>query len=302
MENLLKRLERPTKKIDAVIDTDAYNEIDDQFAICYMLKSVDKINTVAIYAAPFSNERADTPKEGVEKSYDEILKLLDLMDMQNMKENVYMGSQTYLPDEKTPVISDAAKHLVSLAQNYSADNPLYVVAIGAITNIASAILINPEIINNIVVIWLGGHSLTWGNSNEFNMMQDVAGARILFGCKVPLVMYPCNGVVSEFRLSEPELTYWLKGKNKVCDYLVENTITEANTYAKGKPWSRVIWDVTAVSWLTGDKFSEERIVHSPIPEYDHRYAFSEDRHFIKYVYSINRDALVEDLFDKLIAE
>ena len=34
-----KNLTVPSGKIDVVIDTDAYNEIDDQYAICYMLKS-----------------------------------------------------------------------------------------------------------------------------------------------------------------------------------------------------------------------------------------------------------------------
>ena len=38
---------------------------------------------------------------------------------------------------------------------------------------------------------------------------------------------------------------------------------------------------------------------SPIMEYDHHYAKDKRRHFIRYVYSINRDRLMKDLFDKL---
>ena len=53
-EQYLKNLEVPKGRIDAVLDTDTYNEIDDQFAIGYMLRSEDKINLKAIYAAPFS--------------------------------------------------------------------------------------------------------------------------------------------------------------------------------------------------------------------------------------------------------
>ena len=299
---LMKKLERPSKRVDAVLDTDAYNEIDDQFAIAYMLKNQEKINTLAIYAAPFTNEKSEGPKDGMEKSYYEILKLLDLLDHKAMKNKVYKGSESYLADENTPVYSDAANHLVELALNYSKDDPLYVVAIGAITNVASAILINPEIINNIVVIWLGGHCITWGNSKEFNMAQDIAAARIVFGCMVPLIMFPCGGVVSSFTISEAELLYWLKGKNAICDYLVENTINEANKYAEGKPWTRVIWDVAAVAWLISGEFFYERFEHSPIPEYDNHYAFDKNRHFIKYIYHICRDALVSDLFNSLLSE
>ena len=51
-EQRIKNLSVPSDKIDVVLDTDAYNEIDDQFAIAYMLKSKEKLNTKAIYAAP----------------------------------------------------------------------------------------------------------------------------------------------------------------------------------------------------------------------------------------------------------
>ena len=43
-------------KVDVVIDTDTYNEIDDQFAVSYLLRSKDRLNTVALYAAPFFND------------------------------------------------------------------------------------------------------------------------------------------------------------------------------------------------------------------------------------------------------
>ena len=80
--------------------------------------------------------------------------------------------------------------------------------------------------------------------------------------------------------------------------MCENTIKEAESYAAGKPWTRIIWDVTAVAWLLNEdsKFMQDRLIPSPIPEYDRHYAYDENRHFIKYVYSINRDALFEDLF------
>ncbi|MCL2815491.1 MAG: nucleoside hydrolase [Oscillospiraceae bacterium] len=297
---LIKNLERPKSKIDVILDTDAYNEIDDQFAIAYMFANKDKLNIKALYAAPFHNSRSTGPKDGMEKSYDEIKKVIALIEDTDAIE-VYKGSERYLSDEKTPVISPAAEHLAKLAQNYSASAPLYVVAIGAITNIASAILINPKITDNIVVVWLGGNAHHWHDTKEFNLYQDVAAARIIFGCGVPFVQLPCMGVVSSFTISEAELEKWLLGKNKICDYLARNTIEEASSYAGGKPWTRIIWDVTAVAWLVDGRFFCERLERSPIPEYDGYYAYDGQRHFMKYIYHINRDALAEDLFNKLLA-
>ena len=55
IEQRLRLLNPPTGKFDMVLDTDAYNEIDDQFAISYMIKSKEKIHVKAICAAPFYN-------------------------------------------------------------------------------------------------------------------------------------------------------------------------------------------------------------------------------------------------------
>jgi len=299
---LIKKLERPKTKSDVVLDTDAYNEIDDQFAIAYMMANKQKLNVKAIYAAPFHNDKSSGPKDGMEKSYDEIKKVLSMIDGAD-KTEVYKGSEQFLKDEKTPVISPAAEHLVKLAEQYNSDKPLYVVAIGAITNIASAILINPKIIDNIIIVWLGGNALHWNDTKEFNLYQDVASARIIFGCGAPVVQMPCMGVVSGFTLSEADLENWLLNKNKISDYLARNTISEASSYAKGKPWTRVIWDVTAVAWLVDmeGRFFGERLEKSPLPEYDGHYAYDGSRHFIKYIYHVNRDALAEDLFHKLVS-
>ncbi len=296
---LIKRLQRPKGPVDVVLDTDTFNEIDDQFALAYLIKSADKLKLKAIYAAPFKNAKADNPKLGMEKSYNEIFNVLNLMGEEDLKKLVFKGSESFLPDEKTPVISPAAKDLVERSKSYTTENPLYVIAIGAITNVASAILMSPDIIDRIVLIWLGGHALDWPHNKEFNLHQDVASARIVFGCGVPLVQLPCMGVVSAFRLSGPEMEYHLRGKNMLCDYLIDVTEKEALEYGGNDAWTRAIWDVTAVGWLLDPEFMNDRLEPSPIPEYDHHYAFNKTRHFIKYVYHIERDRLALDLFKKL---
>ena len=49
-EFLLQRLQFPTKKVRMVLDTDTYNEIDDQFALVYAALP-EKLNVEAVYAA-----------------------------------------------------------------------------------------------------------------------------------------------------------------------------------------------------------------------------------------------------------
>ncbi len=297
---LIENLEVPKGRVDAVIDTDAYNEVDDQFALTYMIKSRDKINIKAIYAAPFYNENSSSPKDGMEKSYEEIKRVIGYIGECELNEIVYKGATQYLPDENTAINCRAVDNLIELARQHTVENPLYVIEIAAITNIASALIKAPDIAENIVIVWLGGHALHIGDTFEFNMYQDIAAARVVFNSDAPVIQIPCKGVVTHFSVSKPEFEFWLKGKNELCDFLV-NRVFEAQQKFEGKPWTRVIWDVTAVAWLLNEneRYMKSEIIQAPIPEYDFKYAIGSDRKLIRYVNYINRDALFEDLINKL---
>ena len=298
MNNIFKL---PAGRADVVLDTDTYNEIDDQFAIAYLLKSGDKLNTVAIYAAPFTNEKSTGPADGMEKSYHEILKVIGLCGRDDLADRVFRGSSAYLPDEDTPVDSPAARDLAARAMNYTREDPLWVVAIGAITNVASAVLLNPEIADRMVVVFLGGHARWARDTVEFNMNQDIAAARVIFR-RANLVQLPCVGVVNEFRVSEPELKEWLYDKNPLADYLSRNTVQEAVKTAEGRCWTRVIWDVCAIAWMLdgGQKrfMSCDRL---PVlmPGYDGFYEKEPIPREQIYVHHIYRDRIMTDLVDKL---
>lgn len=299
LQSLLQRLQPPKGEVDVVLDTDTTNEIDDQFALAYLLASREKARLQAVYAAPFHNEKSSGPEDGMEKSYQEIMRLLELSRCLEYKERVYKGSRRYLPGETTPVISPAAEDLAARTMGYSSGAPLYVVAIGALTNVASAILLRPEIVDRIVIVWLGGNAFEWPDNREFNALQDVAAARVVFNSGAAVVQLPCMGVVSSFRTTGPELEYHLRGKNPLCDYLVSIVEQAAAESGAGICWSRPIWDVTAVAWVMGERFVRDRLEPSPILQYDHHYSFDKCRHPIRYVYAIERDQLFEDLFKKL---
>jgi len=306
-EGLLKRLGKPSGKVDVVLDTDAFNECDDQYAIAYWLQSGVQLNVKAIYAAPFDKPTIAGPGEGMELSHREILNILDLMDIREMEQIVFRGSERFLPSETEPVFSDAAMDLAQRAMGYTEEQPLYVIALGAATDVASALLIEPKIRDRIVVIWLGGCAHHWPDNREFNLYQDIAAGRILFGCGVALVQVPGPGVVSAFTTSGPELDHWLGNKNKLCDYLLQHTKDHVRkvggkvvrTTTIDKTWSRPIWDVVPIAWLMDDEFVEDYLEHSPVPEYNDTYSFDKRRHMIRYVYNVHRDKLFTDLFEKI---
>lgn len=298
-----KNLKVPQGPVDVVLDTDTYNEIDDQFALAYLLRSDDFLHIKGLYAAPFYNEKSSSPEDGMLKSEQEIHKVLSLAGREDLAGLVQKGSRTYLADEHTPVESDAAMELIRLSRNYDETHPLYVAAIGAITNVASALLMDPSLCERIVVVWLGGNSREFQDTREFNMDQDIAASRVVFANPVPLVQLPCRGVVSQFTVSRWDLEHFLKGRGPLPDYLADNTIRQASSYAAGRPWTRVIWDVTTIGWLLNqnNQFMLSRTVKAMLPGYDrvyHPFAQAKD---MTYVYDIHRDALMEDLFSKVVS-
>ena len=282
--------------VKAILDTDTYNEIDDQFALVQMLFSKKRINVLSINAAPFSmNNRSNDPQRGMELSYDEIFRLLDKI---NLKKNnfVFKGSTKYVGFDKKPIDSPAADNIIENALMCSESDPLYVVAIGAITNVASAILKEPEIINKIVVVWLGGNALYWPENNEFNLKQDIGGAQVLFDSGVSLVLVPCKGVTSHLISTVPEIEKYIEPHGEVGKFLAMR-FKEYNNNHKG--WSKEIWDMAAISWVLNEEWTPTNIAPSPILLDDKTWTFDENRHPIKIVYDIKRDLILQDFIEKL---
>ena len=295
-QKLIERLKYPAGKVRMVLDTDTFNEIDDQFAVVYALQSKEKMQIEAFYAAPFHNELSTGPKDGMEKSYNELCKILNVMGKEG-EYPVYRGSESYLPNAHTPVESEAARNLVERAMASSDDDPLYVVAIGAITNVASAILMEPAIIEKIVVVWLGGHAFHWPHTKEFNLFQDLHASRIILDSGVPLVLIPCMGVASHLQTTLSEIRDYVKDKGKIGEYLYE---TYKNCHDDHFGYSRVIWDISTIGYLNNESWLPNSLVHSPVLSEDYRWSFDSSRHFIRYVHYVYRDKIFQDLFRKLV--
>lgn len=340
-EERKKLLAPPRGKVKMVMDTDTYNEVDDQFALSYALLSPEKLEVEAVYAAPFSSEFFDKQlkqksekvtvpmtsdlKEGLELSYQEILKIFDMLG-KSPEGKVFRGSGSYMEKKNRPVESDAAKDLVRRAME--SDTVLYVVAIGEITNIASAILMEPEIIKKIVIVWMSGQPMYWPHALEFNMGQDVPASQVIFDSKVPLVLIPCMTVASHLTTTAAELTEKLKGRSKIGTYLSDIVISqlspkaadnmlslfrhtylqELDDYAEYElddaPFhkmapSRIIWDISAVGYMVNPRWCPSALIPAPYLTDDVRWKQDKNRHLIRVCRFVYRDGIFGDMFEKL---
>jgi len=307
----VERLTPPTDKKRIVIDTDTYNEIDDQFAIVHALLSPDQMSVEALYAAPFFNLRSESPGDGMEKSYDEIIRLLERLDI-SPTNILFKGSNGFLSDLDKPFRSDAALDLVERAMA-SEGEPLYVVAIGALTNIASALLIEPRIIEKVVVIWLGGHALHWPHTVEFNLSGDVLAARLVLDSGVPLMLIPCVGVTTHLSTTVWEIEQYVEGRGAIGNFLAETFKGYSDNHFG---WSKVLWDIVTIAYLIDAQWVPSNLVTSPMitqhkdivvrsdtktawREHPLTWSFDNNRHLIRCAYYVHRDPILRDLFSKL---
>ena len=295
----LKSLKAPEKIVSAILDTDTYNEIDDQFALVYMLLATDRVRMRGITAAPFFNNRSKSPGDGMEKSYREICNLLKLMQCENICP-VKLGSNRFMENCNSPVMSPAADFIVEQACEHGRrGETLYIVAIGAITNVASAIVINPEIIHNITVVWLGGHPYYWPQQDEFNLRQDVGAVQVVFDSGVPLVHVPCKNVAEQVRSCPAELEKYAKDRGAIGDYLYESFCAfRKDNFAMTKE----IWDMAAAAWLINPECMASEIISAPSLNDKREWDLSDrSRHSIRIISDIRRDTIFKDFFLRLDA-
>lgn len=275
-----------------VLDTDTWNEIDDQFALVHTLLAPDLVQLEAVYAAPFANTRAATPAEGMHKSEAEIHRVLGVFPDQKVP--VFAGSERWLTEAEGPVPSPAADDLIERSR--TGDAPLYVVAIGAPTNVASALLADPTLAGRIVVVWLGGHALNWGDTAEFNLKQDPDASRVLLDSGVPLVLVPCLGVTDHMITTKAEIDRYVRPQGDAGALL-------AGLYDDYVPdelgQSKVIWDMAATAWVLHSDWLDTEFITSPLLTPDLTWSRNPRRHLIRSTTQVHRDQIFGDLFRRL---
>lgn len=283
--------------VPMILDTDTYNEIDDQFALIYALLAPEKINFRAITAAPFFNDRSSSAEDGMEKSFEEIERILKLTGFHG-EVPAFRGSRAFMRDRKTPVKSEAAEAIITEARAAGErGEKLFISAIACLTNVASALLIAPEIAQHVVIVWLGGHAYGAGHNGEFNLAGDVAATQAVFDSGAPMVRYPCTGVVDALTTTIPELAGHLRGCGVVGDYLAE--IFSDYVTSHGETSGKVIWDISAISFFIIPDAATWEIGPMPNVEDDRRWIYPATGRKIRTATGIDRDRVFREIFDRI---
>jgi inosine-uridine nucleoside N-ribohydrolase len=260
------------------------------------------LNHVGIGSDP-QQLRYVNPDEGMELSYQEILKVYDLLG-ENAAGKVFRGSPGYLTSLDAPIRSDSTEFIIerALAQD---DRPLYIAAIGCLTNVASALLIAPEIASRIVVLWTSTYPsfVNLSHLPSLNLMQDPLASQLIYDCGVPLVFLPGYYVGEQLKLSLADMEQYVRGKGKMGDYLyhlyTHNPIHPLFGIADHYARTWVIWDLIDIAWLLQPEWVPSQLVRAPRLTDDLYWAAERNPHLMREAIGIDRDAIFRDLFRKL---
>lgn len=244
------------------------------------------------------------PPEGMELSYKEILTIYDKLGMSS-DGKVFRGATRYMAHAEDIVDSEAVDTIIDLAK--SGEAPLYIAAMGCVTNIAAALLRAPEIIDRIVVVWTSAYpsSAPHCNRPSLNLVQDIHASRLIFDSGVPHIYLPGYHVGAQLKISRPEMETFVKGQGAIGDYLhhlyTHNPLHDmfAITNREQRTW--VIWDIINIAWLINPDWVPTHLTKSPILDDDLYWQHDTGRHLMREAHDVQRDEIFLDFYAKLAA-
>ena len=289
------------KKVRVIVHTDCKNEADDQYAVAHHLMT-PRFDVKGLVAGHFWKNPQQYGELGTaQASYDEIIKVMDLMGLKDQYP-VKLGAPRGLEDEKTPIDSEGARLIIEEAMKDD-KRPLYIACQGAVTDVASALLMKPEIADRMTVSWIGGGDYPKGGF-EFNLMMDIHAVNVIFSSKVPVWQVPMS-LYKVMAVSLAELQLKVRPCGEIGKYLFEQMVDFNHVAAKydmawphGEIWGLGDQGTIAVLMEELEKVSYDLVPAPRIAE-DMTYIHGQNNREIRAYNYLDARLTLEDFFAKL---
>ena len=277
------------QSLRVIIDSDAKNEIDDQWAIALAVLSPERFRIEGFVSANFDNHGQWSGPRSVEASAQEIELVLEKAGMANIWP-VKRGSEP-MQYKTVPVESEGVDFIIERAMAGTPEDPLWVVGLGAATNLASAYLKEPRIADRVVAFW---HLRTrWPEKcYNFNVFNDTRAARLLFHSPLPFVLFDTGTYLT---CSMHESEKMVRPYGALGAYLHDYRHT--NPYFSGE--NKGLFDLGDIAALVDPNIACWEVTEAPEVEPDLTYRFKGTLGSILRCYHIDRDKTFSLLYDRL---
>lgn len=244
--------------VRVIVDADTANEIDDLYAIVRALVAPE-FRVVGLTSAHYT--RSTQPNDTVHRSQAINEQILDAMGLRDAIPHP-VGADRSMPAPTTPVDSPAARLIIDKAHDGGPDDKLIVFALGACTNLASALVLDPSIESKVVFAFIDGDykDRRWG-PGIFNWKNDIHAVKAIFESQVEYLHMPARSVSVEMELSKKEVDEYLKGHGGVWDLLVDRWETFPRTARSAK---KTMWDIALIEAVLRPGLATPAVVGAPI--------------------------------------
>jgi len=305
--------EKQDEKMRIIIDTDANNELDDQHALAYAFLNEDVFDVVGVTVNNTDNGY------GLQGQYDEAERIIELFNKENEVPLFKGADEDY--EQIAPHIGEAnfdgqaAVDFIIQEALKAKNEKLVLVPIGKLTNIALAILKQPAIVDKIKVIWLGSN---YPNPGEYNLVNDITAVNPVIESGVEFEMvtvrYGQPTATDAVRVTPEEVATHLAGKGPISNNTITGrhggTFNRFGDYSKnlfdhaqmhGYPPSRALFDMVVLAVLKNPAWGTPHEIPAPKLVGQAWEEQPDNPKTIVYWDQFDRDAIVNDLFDKMEA-
>jgi len=285
-------------KTPVILSTDVGNEIDDQWAVAYLLVNpdFDALGIISAHAPTVSPPAAHTT----------YLVLLDEVENRLKMDThppLFEGSSLPLADVKTPRPNAGVDFIIRSSERFSKADRLNVIAIGAATDVASAILIDPSIVERIRVVAMAFNNWPEGG-DEFNVLNDVKAWQVILASNAPVVV-GCGDVCRNYlSLTLDQARDLISTHGPVGRWLWQEFIAWYYRFVKpmrkddfSKPW--IIWDDITLAFALG--MTTQEVHPRPILDDNARFEHPQTERTITWITSIDEKRMWSDFVAKLDA-
>lgn len=273
--------------------SDAKNEADDQYALVHALLT-PKFAIVGMVAVHFRAAGTN------EQSFAEMEKLAELTKTVGQYP-IVLGANGCLRSTKGGSLSAGAQLIIEEAQKQD-ERPLYLVCLGALTDVAQALVAQPAIQEKVVVVWVGGGRYPTG-SPEANANNDLIAANLVLSSQAALWQIPSNAYKT-LLVSVAELQIKVAPFGRLGQYLLAQLVAFANEFSNRKPWINsecwVFGDSAAIGVLLEEQKSYYTIQAAPNVTENGRYNYpGKPNRAIRVYHKVNERFILADLFAKI---
>lgn len=271
-----------SQKQKIIVDADTGNEVDDLYALVRILLE-PTVQVTALNAAHWQTSHWTEPRS-MENSHRLNQQLLGEM---GMEIKTLRGAPARMYDW-----GDRAQHSAAayeIIRQAKESDEVTILVLGALTNVASAVFIEPAIASRLNVFWLGttmDFETKVLKRNDFNPMMDPFALDYLLDSKAQMHIIPVN-VAATMKISLDEMEAKI-GNHFLGKHLQRRWVDHIDVDRR----SRTLWDLALVTVFIHPEFAETKIVTT---------SRDSGNRPITFYKSIDAEAIYQDFYKTLLA-